>query len=125
MLADRILLTASLLSFRSEFKHKVGAVIFKGSTVQGGGYNLKRTHPLSVYYNQSDLKPYLHAEVHALINCKNIDLSKSSMLVVRVLKDGTFGTSKPCPGCTRAIMDSDLHRVYYFENLELKYITVN
>lgn len=120
MLPKRILDLASSLSYRSEFQHKVGAVVFKGSTVQGSGYNLRRTHPISVHYNQDELMPYPHAEVRALLSCKRLDLSKSSLVVVRRLKDGSFGTSKPCVGCMRAITKSGLRDLYFFENNELK-----
>ena len=46
------------------------------------------------------------------------------MYVVRVMKDGSYGYSKPCSGCIEEMKNWGIYRVYYSltsENGELHY----
>lgn len=47
-------------------------------------------------------KIYMHAEINAIIKCKQIERAYR-LVVIRVLASGETGCAKPCPICSAAI----------------------
>ena len=77
----------------------------RGRLLSVGRNSYVKTHPIQYKAAAAVNKPdsiYLHAEVAALVKLK--DWSKAFRIdVIRYLKDGTTGTAKPCPICSRVI----------------------
>lgn len=83
----------------------------------------KKTHPFQAKFGKNKNSIYLHSEIDCIKNSlKEIsidELSKSTLYICRVKYDGPtkskmiFGLSKPCPGCTRAILNFGISKVIY------------
>lgn len=74
-----------------------------------------KTHPLQKKHtNDVDLpeKIYLHAEVHAIVKCR--DLTKAhKIMITRYDSDGNPKNAKPCPVCVSAIEAASIKVVYH------------
>lgn len=96
----------------SDTKQNLTAVIYdkRGRVLSIGKNSYIKTHPVQARHAQKVGQPYkqvLHAEVAAIVKCKN--LAKAYRIsVFRYLRDGTFGTAKPCPICMSAIKASGI-----------------
>lgn len=83
------------------------AIIYdrKGRVLSVGQNSYVKTHPLQAKHAKRvglEDKQYLHAEVHAIVRCK--DLSKAHKIFIsRWNKDGEPMFAKPCPVCESAI----------------------
>lgn len=88
-------------------KHHITAVIYdkRGKVLSVGQNSFIKTHPLQAFHaNKVNLpeKQYLHAEVAALVKCR--DLSKAhSIFVARYSADGVPVLAKPCAICMSAL----------------------
>ena len=91
-------------------KHKVGAVIVRGSRIISTGFNELR--PSALIH-----RPTLHAEASAILKLlkesRLHDLSGSDIYVTRFTKGGHTGLSKPCKGCMELIRSVGIKRVYF------------
>lgn len=91
--------------------YRLGAVLFdRIGKIVAAKTNSKKTHPTLSRYTDY---PYLHAESacvigHGMDNCGGL-----SLMVVRVLRDGTIALSKPCDVCQAVMARSGLEDVYY------------
>lgn len=88
-------------------RQEVTAFIYdkRGHVLAVGKNSYCKTHPMMVLHGNKVGRPekiYLHAEVHAIVRCK--DLSKAHKIVVmRFDKKGNPMCAKPCPVCQSAI----------------------
>jgi len=100
---------------KSEFKQRHGCVIFKGDKIISTGFNEIR------YCNRLDhkyrrwLDGGLHAEQKAILYCKE-DLTRKSLLVIRLNYKSELTNSKPCPCCLKLILDTGIKEIYYSTN---------
>lgn len=87
----------------------------KGRVIGQGKNSYKRSHPLQKHFailaGLSEDKMYLHAELQALLRCK--DKQVHTLYVARVLKDGSIGMAKPCAGCVEALKAFGVEKVVY------------
>jgi len=58
-------------------------------------------------------KIYLHAEIAALIKCKE---DVDTIVVARVNNQGKLRMAKPCPICTLALKEAGITNVHYTTN---------
>ena len=93
-------------------KQAITAVIYdkRGRVLSVGQNSYTKTHPkqarLAARVGLHE-KEYIHAEVSALIRCKN--LSKAYRIVVtRINKKNKFANAKPCPICALAIREAGI-----------------
>ena len=101
---------------KSEYKIKLGAVIFSGNRILSTGYNeahrsVRRLHPRFQNYKGS-----VHAEVAAILKAKTC-LRRKKLLVVRyspVTK--RFLLAKPCNLCLSYISYVGIRKIYYSIN---------
>jgi deoxycytidylate deaminase len=95
------------------------AIVFKNKIVSIGA-NEYKTHPLMARYTRKPENHYLHAEVSAIAKALNVlsldDFKRSSLYVVRVSRSGEWALSKPCEGCTKAIIAFQIPRTIYSTN---------
>lgn len=86
---------------------QITAVIYdrKGKVLSVGQNSYVKTHPLQALHAKragSPLKQFLHAEVHAIVRCR--DLSRAyRILVSRWDRHGNPVLAKPCEVCQSAI----------------------
>lgn len=104
------------------------AVLYKNEIVSFG-FNQYKTHPFQKKFSSNPHAIYLHAETHAIHNAlKKIhidDLKKCSLYICRAKnsdkKIQTWGLSKPCNGCFKAICQFEIKNVIYSLDEEYKY----
>ncbi len=88
-------------------KQALTAVIYdkRGRVISVGQNSYVKTHPLQALHAQRaglPEKQFLHAEIHAIIRCK--DLTKAHRIFVsRWDSKGNPALAKPCPVCVSAI----------------------
>lgn len=91
-------------------KHRVGAVIMKGSRVLSTGFN-------SIGYSKLSKRPTRHAEAAAIIKLlqegRLSDLAGSVLYVTRFTKSGTLSCAKPCSHCEELIRSVGISKVFY------------
>lgn len=95
-------------SFKSTYKHMLGAVIVKRGHIVGQGYN-------SVCYTGNE-RPYLngiHAEVSALNKTKASDRKGATIYVARWRKSQSFGCAKPCEACEKVLRKLGIKTAWY------------
>lgn len=99
---------------------RVGACIIYKRRIIAFGRNQYKSHPLQREYGRNEGSIFLHAELHAIVNCSNNShlLNRSYLFVCRVLSSRSrnrfiFGLAKPCSGCMRAIRAFNIPKVYY------------
>lgn len=103
---------------------RLGCVITYKNKILSVGWNLQnKEHPLQKQYNKyrnydpeaSTSKNTIHAECHALIRTKNLDVdwSKANIFVYRIKKDGSKGLAKPCPACEAMIKAKGIKNIFY------------
>ena len=92
------------------------ALVYKNDIV-AIGVNQKKTHPFQKRYQKRADCTWLHSEIDAikkaLRTVKVDDLGKYTLYVARVRKDMSWGDSKPCSGCMKAIIDFNIRSVFY------------
>ena len=108
----------------SEFnKFKVGCIVVYKNKIIGQGFNSYKTHPLQQLYNQlrfedDGVSPHkLHAEMHALIPIRNLDIdwNKVSVYIYRIKKSNKngFGMARPCLSCMGLIKELGIKEINY------------
>ena len=109
MIPKNVLKLAESLAHESKYRFKLGAVIFSGNKILGGGFNdPKKTHPKAN-------TPYktIHAEFSAAIASKKTSFRNASIYVHRIRRDGKIGLAKPCVHCTAMLKHLGLENVFY------------
>lgn len=85
----------------------------KGNVLSMGFNSYIKTHTMQAKYARQVGEPkklFLHAEIHALTLCK--DLQKAySIEVYRYYKDGTPANAKPCKICQAAIAATPIKKI--------------
>ena len=108
---------------KSQLRARLAAcVVFKNEIVSVGVNQLK-SHPFQARFGKNEDSIFLHAETDAIKNalkCISVDdLAKSTLYVCRVKycdtkkREFTWGLSKPCAGCSRAISTFNIKKVCY------------
>jgi len=95
--------------------HRVGCVITnkKGKIISIGFNSETKTHPEQAKFalmNGEINKIFLHAEIHALVRCRD---NPYTIHVARLTKGGNVGIAKPCPICQLAIKKAKIKKVIY------------
>jgi len=94
----------------SFLKHRVGAVIMKGSRVISTGFN-------SIRYNRFSKRPTAHAEAAAITNLlrqgRMDDLCNSDIYVTRFTKSGNVSCAAPCIHCRELIQAVGIRKIFY------------
>lgn len=91
-------------------KSKHGAVIVKGSSVIGMGYNRTRTNGEWQMWN--DVRCSFHAEEFAIRKAAG-SLKGATIYVARITSSGESAISKPCEKCQKMIEESGIRKVVY------------
>lgn len=108
---------------QSDINFQHGAILTKGSKILAKGYNKPRSKFMNTFHTcihaEIDvLHTYITTILHKSINLKkkNIiipELSKCTLWVGRVLKDGSLTDSKPCCYCINYLRKVGLKKIGY------------
>lgn len=121
--------------FSDHERARLGSVLVYKNRIVAMGHNYQhKTSPLQKRLNR--LRGFdpnatycvnsIHAEVACINNAKGLDIdySKASIFVYRILKDGSRALAKPCPACMGLIREMGIKNIYYttfegWEHLEI------
>lgn len=104
----RFFYLAQKLSYKSEYHHKIGAIVVKKNKIISVGFNKPhKTNP-----NSPNKYKNIHAEFDAIWSSEE-DLKGASIYVFREHKNGQLASAKPCKDCQKLIEYSGIRRVYY------------
>lgn len=117
-------LAKNACSYSDFNKTKLGAVVVYKNRAISVGWNLgNKTHPLQKEFNHlrgydteaSNVNNTLHAEFHALIKIRHMDIDwkKVSVFVYRLKKAGEKGLARPCKACEGFMRELGICQVYY------------
>lgn len=93
-------------------RQAITATIFdrRGRVLSIGQNSYVKTHPIQAKYAKQvgeDKKIFLHAEIHAIVKCKNLKKAHK-IFVSRWDPQGNPQLAKPCPVCLSAIRASGI-----------------
>jgi deoxycytidylate deaminase len=103
---------ARYLASKSYSRQKHGAVIVKGGSVIGTGFNKDRNHPDIVSPEHIKSHCSVHAEVDAIRDAK-WNVKGAVLYVARVNAQGKDRNSKPCDRCMVVIEETQIKKVIY------------
>jgi deoxycytidylate deaminase len=108
LVPDKIIRTAVINAKKSQFRYRLGAVIFQGNKIISTGFNKSKSHPIT-----KDHKEFgsIHAEIDAILQAPIT--KEKDLFVVRLLACNTFAISKPCQMCESIIQEHEIRNVYY------------
>lgn len=90
----------------------------RGNVLAIGKNSYIKTHPFQAKLAKRNSRQeaiFLHAEIAAVVACKNIDKAYS-IEVMRTMKDGSLGLAAPCEICMDAIKNfTPIKRILYSE----------
>ena len=115
--------TAMLAMDSKEYikSYKMAAIVVRRNNIMAFGLTKLKSHPMAVKFQRSPKYPGqeltigIHAEIDAIMNAMRtgVDLARCDLFVARVGKLNTWLLAKPCNGCQRLIVASNLRNVYY------------
>lgn len=109
---ESFLAMARYMAKKSMSRQKHGAVVIKGGSVLGTGYNKDRNHPLRVSPEHIKTHCSRHAELEAIRDAK-WNVKGAVLYVARVNSKGEDRNSKPCSLCERIIIETEIKKVIY------------
>jgi len=105
-------------------RRKFGAVIVKGNTIVGTGYNgpakgVVNCMEVGCIKNVLELPrgraydycPAVHAEENAIINSNRVDRIGAKLYLAGLDSNGKYTEAIPCPRCKRKIINSEINEV--------------
>jgi cytidine deaminase len=117
MISDNIYDLVIETAKASPSKKKVGAVLLNKNKVITTATNLEsKSHPIQAKFAERvglGEKIYLHAEIAALVKCKE---EVDTILVARVNPQGKLRMAKPCPICQLALNEAGISKIHYTTN---------
>lgn len=98
-------------------RFRLGAIVAIRRTIISMGTNSKKSHPLQARFtHRPHLNCWRHAEVHAISLARKDDLKDSDVYVARLLMSGERANSRPCLGCTNALLHHGVKGAYFYED---------
>lgn len=113
-MTDKFMKLARNVSFHSNHRVRVGAVIVTNGKPISIGFNKLKTHPIYTKINHKRAKyiQSLHAEMSALLSART-DVSGATIYVYRERRDGSRGNAKPCPVCQLLLAEAGIKKIYF------------
>lgn len=103
---------ARYMAKKSISRQKHGAIIVRGGSVIGMGYNKDKNNPLSVSPEHIKTHCSRHAELEAIRDAK-WNVRGATLYVARVNNLGQDRNSKPCSLCENIIRETEIKKVIY------------
>jgi tRNA(Arg) A34 adenosine deaminase TadA len=109
---------ARYLATKSSARNTHGAVVVKGGSVLGMGFNRNRNHPQKVSPEHIKTECSWHAEELAIKDAGE-RIKGSIIYVARVNRHGQDRDSRPCDKCYELIKKSGIKRIIYTTEKEV------
>lgn len=103
---------ARYFATKSESRQKHGAVIVRGGSVIGTGYNKDRNRPHNVSPEHIKAHCSVHAEIEAIRDA-GWKVRGAVLYVARVNRSGDDRDSQPCDRCKVVIEETEIKKVIY------------
>lgn len=103
---------ATDIASTSLYRFKVGAALYKGSSVINVACNTSQYIGYRKFMFARDCDPTRHAEMRAIHNINREVVTGSDILVVRLGRTG-LTNSKPCIACMRVLKLCQIRRCWY------------
>lgn len=117
MISDSVFDIAISVAKDSPSKKKVGAVLLNRNRIVMTATNLEdKSHPIQARFAERvglNEKIYLHAEIAALVKCKE---ECDTIIVARVNPQNKLRMAKPCPICSLALKEAGISKIHYTTN---------
>lgn len=111
----------------SGWQARIAASLYYKNELIALGWNQARTSPFQAKYGSNPDAIFIHAEVHTLKQAlrrytqDELNRMKTTLYICRAKRvpisrnrsRSIWGMSKPCPGCSGAILDFGVNRVVY------------
>lgn len=97
---------------KSNYKQKVGAVIYDKNTILSEGHNSVNRFCRKIKSKYREWPNSLHAELDAVLRSKK-DLKGATILVVRINNSESLMLAKPCSYCMSYLLHVGIKRVIY------------
>lgn len=111
MPSTRIINTAIQKAKESQLEFRVGAVLYKGSSILRASENtIKYIGYRKKYF---PFTPTRHAEVAVMHQVPRDILRGCSILVIRLDRDDRLTCSKPCLACFLSMKEAGISKAYY------------
>ena len=103
---------ARKLSYKSDYHHKLGAVIVNKNKIVGLGFNKpNKTHTKSNHPFKT-----IHAKLDAMLGVSRENLKGATIYIYREHKNGSPLIAKPCKHCQELIRMAEIKYVCYTSN---------
>lgn len=103
-------------ALKSNYKIKIGAVIFNGRRVISTGHNAAHRSARKLHPRYQNYKGSVHAEVDAILKART-DLRRMKILVVRYSpRSKNLLLAKPCRLCEEYLRHVGIKKVFYSIN---------
>jgi deoxycytidylate deaminase len=113
-ISPSIIARARKVAEQSDYKHQLGAVIFKGKMIISVGCNeLRYSYKVPNHFREWEHS--LHAECKAIISAQ-ASLKGASILIVRLRRDQEYGLAYPCQFCKSFIEFKDIKWIFYSDD---------
>jgi tRNA(Arg) A34 adenosine deaminase TadA len=117
MISDSVFDQAIATAKSSPSKKQVGALLLSKNKVIVSATNLEtKSHPLQAKFAERvglKEKIYLHAEIAALVKCRD---EADTIIVARVNPQGKLRMARPCPICELALKEAGITHIHYTTN---------
>ena len=117
MISDSVFDQAIATAKSSPSKKQVGALLLNKNKVIVAATNLEtKSHPIQAKFAERvglHEKIYLHAEIAALVKCRE---DVDTIIVARVNPQGKLRMARPCPICQLALKEAGITHVHYTTN---------
>jgi tRNA(Arg) A34 adenosine deaminase TadA len=117
MISDSVFDLAIETAKSSPSKKKVGAVLLNKNKVVVTATNLEtKSHPIQAKFAERvglHQKIYLHAEISALVKCRE---ECDTIVVARVNPQNKLRMARPCPICELALHEAGITKIHYTTN---------
>lgn len=103
----------SKVAMNSTCRSRHGAAIWKSGSLLSIGINKSRLMNEYKTWWEDGPVPSEHAEMSAIRQCGDADLTGAVLYVSRVNKDGKEMYSRPCNNCAKAIISRGIKTIIY------------
>ena len=105
---------AKLVSNQSDYMHKHGAVLVKGSNVVNVSCNKNKFSSFAKRFKKGDKHfATVHAELGSILNVERTNTQGATIYVVRTNNHDELRLSKPCDMCEEAMRWVGIKKVIY------------
>jgi deoxycytidylate deaminase len=106
--------TAIRVAKTADHKFRVGSAILKGRRVISTGTNKGYTSPyIRLNIDRYSMVDKNHAEISAILNARDRDLTGATIYIARCLKDDGTALSRPCDLCMEMIIEAGIRKIVY------------